>query len=268
MKNRLNNFRLLVFISIFCDISLNTVNCSQTYAQGMVEHAGTSISLNQSGVRNRESSTNSHNANNKRQKFSADEIQAAAKESNKFYRLAEEKEKVGKLEEAKQFYYKSALARVHIWGDGDPAVAKISLQIGQIEVQQKRPDSARLWFKKSLSSLSKHYGPGDYELTAALTQLAKVEVATDNHEAASSYYQHILGLEDKQWGENSEKCVPTRIALIEQCLAAKDIDQAEKQLSKAIEIEKEVRGNSSLNLPKLEQLSILIQTARASDARK
>lgn len=201
-------------------------------------------------------------------KLSAEEAKAAGEESNKFYKLAVQKEKAGKLDEAKQFYYKSAVTRSDVWGEYDPAVANIAIKIGQIELKQKHPNEARIYFKKALTALSKRFGSGDYELVPTLSELAKLEAGVNDHEAASSYYQHILLLQEKKFGDDNPKNIPTRIAYIEQLLADKDPIEAEKVANKGIEIENRSRGAASQDLSKFQQLLSSAQALRASSSSK
>jgi hypothetical protein len=201
-------------------------------------------------------------------RLSAEEVKAAGEESNKFYKLAVQKEKAGKLDEAKQFYYKSAVTRSDVWGNYDPAVANIAMKIGQIEIKQKHPNEARTYFKKALTALSKRFGSGDYELVPVLSELAKLEAGVNDHEAASSYYQHILLLQEKKFGEDNPKNVSTRIAYIEQLLADKDPVEAQKVANKGIEIENKSRGVASQDLTKFQQLLSSAQALRASSNSK
>lgn len=201
-------------------------------------------------------------------KLSADEIKAFGQDANKFYRLAEQKEKAGKLDEAKEFYYKSAVYRSDVWGHNDPAVAKIAIKIGKIEVEQKHPQVARTWFKQASKALSIRYGSGDYELVPVLTLLAKLEAGENDHSAASSYYEHILRLQERKFGEDNPEEVPIRISYIEELIADKDPNEAEEIAKKAIEIEKKARGAASQDLSKFEQLLAGAKAARASNSSK
>jgi tetratricopeptide (TPR) repeat protein len=155
-------------------------------------------------------------------KLSAEEFKTAAEDANKFYRIAEQKEKAGKLNEAKDLYYKCAITRSDLYGHNDSSVAHLAVKIGKIEVKQKHPNEARRWFKQSLAALSKKFGSGDYELVPVLTLLAELEAGEKNHETASSYYDHILRLQERKFGEESTQTVSTRISYIEELLADKD----------------------------------------------
>ncbi len=197
-------------------------------------------------------------------KISDEDAKTAGQNANKFYRIAEQKEKAGKLDEAKQYYYKAVVSRAQVWGEYDPAVAKIALKIGEVELKQKHPAAARTWFKQTLKAFSKRYGSGDYELIPVLTMLAKLETGEKDHEAATSYYQHILLLQERQLGEENPQTIPTRISYIQELIADKDPSEAELAAQKAIEIEKKVRGAASPDLPKFEQLLSTAQAARAS----
>jgi hypothetical protein len=204
----------------------------------------------------------------RRGRLSAEEVKAAGIDSNKFYHLAELKEKAGKLDEAKQLYYKAVVSRSDVWGQYDPAVAKISIKIGQIELKQKHPKTARTWFKQALNALSKRFGSGDYELVPVLTILAKLESNENDHEAASSYYDHILLLQERKFGQESPEAVQARISYIQELIADKDPAEAEKIADRAIEIEEKARGAASQDLPKLKQLLSTAQAARANNSSK
>jgi len=203
-----------------------------------------------------------------RKEHSQTEVKTAIDQSNKNFQLAEEKEKAGKYEEAKHLYYEAIKARAHIWGYSDPAIAKLSIHIGQVEVKQKHPSEARDWFKRGVVALSNHYGSGDYELVPALMQLALLEASQNDHEAASSYYDHVLALQESKFGEQAPQCVPTRISLITQLLAAKDFSEADKLVNKALSIEKQSRGIASQDYAKLDKLSADVRAGRANNSSK
>ena len=202
----------------------------------------------------------------RRGKVSDEDAKSAGIKANKFYAIAEQKEKAGRLDEAKQYYYKAVVSRAQVWGEYDPAVAKIALKIGQVELKQKHPNAARTWFKQTLKAFSKRYGSGDYELIPVLALLAKLESGEKDHEASASYYQHILLLQERKLGEENAQIVPTRISYIQELMADKDPSEAESVAGKAIEIEKKARGAASADLPKLEQLLATARAARASNS--
>ena len=144
----------------------------------------------------------------------------------------------------------------------------MAIKIAEIELKQKHPDQARLYYKRTIAILSKRFGSGDEELIPVLSELAKLEAVENKHEEASSYYDHILLLQERKYGEASAKCMPTRISLIEEYLASKDISEADKTAKKAIEIETKERGITSQDYNKLQQLSAQIAAARASNGSK
>ncbi len=213
-------------------------------------------------------SKNTSSAKSKRKRFSATELKIATEESNKLYKQAEEKEKAGKLDEAKQLYYQAAISLVRIWGDADPAVTKIVLKIGDIALKQKHHGEARVYYKRSLAALSKTYGSGDFQLVPILSKLAKLEADDKKYDDASGYYEHILLLQEKEFGEESPKCVPTRITVIEQYIAAKDFYEADKIAKKGLVIETKNRGATGEDYNKLQQLSTEIAAGRASNSSK
>jgi tetratricopeptide (TPR) repeat protein len=201
-------------------------------------------------------------------KLSTEEIKAAGNDANTFYRLAEQREKAGKLDQAKDLYYKCAITRSDVWGHNDSAVPKIAIKIGKIELKQKHPDEARKWFRQALTALSKRYGSGDGELIPVLQLLAQLEASEKKHDAASSYYDHILRLEERKYGDESAQTTPIRISYIEELLADKDTFEAEKIAKKGIEIENKTPGSASPNLVRLQQLLASAQAARASNSGK
>ncbi len=171
-------------------------------------------------------------------RLSPDEIKTAVNESNKLCSLAVAKEKAGKINEAEGLYYKAAAIRSKIWGNYDPAVAKLCLQIGRLESKQGHSAIARSWYKQTLSALSKHFGSGDYELVPALSQLAILEAKAGNHIDAQSYYEHILSLQERKFGEDGKECQKARISLIEESIAAKDISEAKRLHKKECPLKK------------------------------
>lgn len=193
-------------------------------------------------------------------KFSATQIREAVGEANKFCASAMQEEKKGKIKQAEQLYYKAAAIRANIWGQSDPALAKIGLHIGELEYKQGHNTAARRWFKETLSALSTHYGSGDYELVPALSQLAKLETKARNDQDAASYYDHVLSLQERKFGERAKQCQQTRISLIEELIAAKDPKEAGKNLEKAMSIEEKKGSANSQDYQKLKQLLQRMQT--------
>lgn len=200
-------------------------------------------------------------------RLSESEAKQAGIEANKFYAAAQKNEKAGKLDAAKDLYYKSAIVRSDVWGHNDPAVAKIAIKLGDIESKQNHPYAARHWYKQALKSLSKRFGPGDYELVPVLTVLAELESKQGNHEVSGSYYDHVLRLQERCLGEDNPEVSLTRIAYIEELLADKDNAEAVKIANQGIEIEKK-KATPDQYLGQLQQLLSRAQAARTSNSSK
>lgn len=281
--NKTNNRSIISKVTTTIGIAL--LCNSLVRAQGIAESAATrgmgvqglhSQSKNLSKIFNKkkgfyapgQENIGKHAHSSVRRHYSQVETSKAGQESNKFYRLAEQSEKAGKLDEAKSLYYKAASARTKLWGKEDPAVAKISLQIGQIESKQGHASQARIWFKNGLSVLSKIYGPGSFELMPPLSQLAELEAKEKNHEEASLYYDHLLALQERKLGEENKQCFPTRVQLAKELMAAKDLSEAEEVLNKAKTIADKAGETNTQSYNELKQLLVEIQTARAANQSK
>jgi len=151
-----------------------------------------------------------------------DVVRDAGKVANKYFAVAQQKEKAGKLAEAEKYYSQSLSVRHKIWGDTDPAVIRTYIILGGIEVKLKHYDSAESLYKRAFQSALKGYGMGSYELIPYLTYLGDAYTADQKFSDAANCYQQVRLLKSRKLGDDHKETIVASLKLARAWVGTKD----------------------------------------------
>jgi tetratricopeptide (TPR) repeat protein len=140
-------------------------------------------------------------------------VLTVGKVSNKLFADAQLKEKQGKLLEAEQLYMRAIRMRNRFWGDSDPAVLKMYMILGHLEMKRGYPDSAEGFFKRALQASLKRYGTGSYENLVYLEALGDSCYAQKKYDEAGNYFKQIHELRDRKLGPANAQTVSAVVKL-------------------------------------------------------
>jgi tetratricopeptide (TPR) repeat protein len=149
-------------------------------------------------------------------------VRDAGRQANKLFELGVQKEKAGKLAEAEKYYSESLEVRHRIWGDNDPAVVRLYVILGRIELKLKRYDSAETLYKRAFTNALKTFGLGSYELTAYLAPLGDAYYADCKYSDAANYYQQVHEMKRRKLGEDNKETVVAALHLARAWVKAND----------------------------------------------
>jgi hypothetical protein len=149
-------------------------------------------------------------------------VRDAGKQANKLFELGVQKEKAGKLAEAEKYYSESLEVRHRIWGDTDPAVVRLYVILGRLELKLKHYDSAEGLYKRAFTNALKTFGLGSYELTAYLAPLGDAYYADCKYSDAANYYQQVHEMKRRKLGEDNKETVVASLHLARAWVKAND----------------------------------------------
>jgi hypothetical protein len=140
-------------------------------------------------------------------------VRDAGKQANKLYALAVQKEKAGKLLEAEKLYSESLEVRHRIWGDTDPAVVRMYLILGGLELKMKHYESSETLYKRAFKNALKAYGLGSYDLVGYLGPLGDAYYADCKYSDAANYYQQVQEMKHRKLGDDNKETVVASLHL-------------------------------------------------------
>ncbi|HEY9785378.1 MAG TPA: tetratricopeptide repeat protein [Candidatus Obscuribacterales bacterium] len=184
------------------------------------------------------------------------------KQANDCYKLAQEKEKAGKLAEAQTLYLRSALCREAIWGFKDPAVWTIYGIVGKLAKKQKKYADMEAAYKKQLQYGIKHYGVGSFELVPVLETLAEALSDEKKYSDAVSYRKQVYELKKRKFGESDPLTINALCDLAAAHLSANDIAQAKTAVAIGLKVREKAQEPKA---PQFERLAKLEADVAAKD---
>jgi hypothetical protein len=140
-------------------------------------------------------------------------VRDAGKQANKLYALAVQKEKAGKILEAEKLYSESLEVRHRIWGDTDPAVVRMYLILGGLELKLKHYESSETLYKRAFKNALKAFGIGSYELVGYLGPLGDAYYADCKYSDAANYYQQVREMKRRKLGDDNKETVVASLHL-------------------------------------------------------
>lgn len=140
-------------------------------------------------------------------------VLTVGKMANQLFAEGQQKEKAGKLKEAELLYMRAVRMRNRFWGDSDPAVIRLYMLIGNIEMKQKQPEGAEPFFKRALQANLKRHGNGSYELVEYLDALGNSFYAQQKYSDAANYYRQVRTLRERKLGADDQLTLSASIRL-------------------------------------------------------
>lgn len=190
-------------------------------------------------------------------------VLTVGKMANKLFAEAQKQEKAGQLDAAEQDYLHAIALRNRFWGDNDPAVVKMYMLLGNIEMKKKQPASAESFFRRVLQVKLKTYGFGSYELVEYLDAMGNAMSAQKKYSEAANYYQQVKEMRDRKLGPNNRDTISAEVKLASAYAKHPDksyLSDAEKILHGAL--------SAAENLPDNKQQIIAILDVYQSVLRK
>lgn len=194
-------------------------------------------------------------------------VKNAGKKSNDFFKLAQQKEKAGKLDEAVTNYYKSLSIRAKIWGDKDPAVLQMYGLVANILIRQHKGAQAETFMRRKLQQELKVYGFGSYDLMPTLEGLGDALQAQGKCTDAANYYKQVVTMRQRKLGDDNKQTVLAAYKLA-QAYAGAERDywpDAEDLLKKNITIVEKVPEDAPELAKLLEAYSSLMRKENKTD---
>ena len=103
--------------------------------------------------------------------------------------------------------------RIRFWGEKDPAVIRMYMLVGNLEMRKKNPEKAEPFYRRVLQSKLKSSGFGSYDLVDYLEALGNCVYAQKKYPEAANYYQQVREMKDRKMGPSNRETISASVKL-------------------------------------------------------